>query len=60
MYAEFTLLLNIHMVVELETANRKVGSLEKNMNALEIEKKEQSVGKYRTIKLVSCLLCCFY
>ena len=40
------------MVVELGTANRKVGSLEKNMNALEIEKKEQSVGKYRTIKLV--------
>ena len=44
-YIDFTRILNVHMVVELGTANRKVGSSEKNINTLEIEKSEHEVGK---------------
>ena len=42
------------MVVGLETANRKVASLETNMNTLEVEK---SVGKYRqNYMYIACLV----
>ena len=34
------------MVVRLETANTKIASLEKNVNNLEVEKKEQQIGMY--------------
>ena len=38
----------VFMVVELETANRKIASLERKVNILEEEQVEKSVGKYRT------------
>ena len=37
------------MVVVLETANKQVASLEKYIDTLEEEKREQKVGKYRTL-----------
>ena len=41
-------LLNVHLVVELETASRKIAGLEKNINTLEVEKRKQKAGKYLT------------
>ena len=48
LYAVFNLLLNEHAVVGLKTANRKVESLEKSMNTLEVEKRKQISGMCRT------------
>ena len=48
MYANFTFLLNLHLAVGLETANRKVSSLEKTINTLEVEKRKQKARKLST------------
>ena len=45
----YTSLLSVHVVVGLLNANGKVRSLEKSVNALGKENREQKVGKYRTI-----------
>ena len=48
LYAVFNLLMNEHAVVGQKMANRKVESLEKSMNTLEVEKRKQISGMCRT------------
>ena len=45
----YTSLLSVHVVVGFLNADGKARSLEKSVNTLDKEKREQKFGKYRTI-----------